>query len=186
MTRAPTAGNVAFGHDERVAEVVVEANRDVAGELDVLALVVADRHFFGVVQHDVGDHQHRVVEEADAHRFVAALGGLVLELRHAAQLAERRHAVEDPGELGVGAHVALHEQQRAIFLEARRHQHRREATGRLGELGRIPRRGHRVQVDDAEDRVVIPGRLRARLRAGRRPSAGPRRGSCRAAFPRWA
>ena len=32
-----------LGHDERVAEAVVEADGDVAGELEVLALVVADR-----------------------------------------------------------------------------------------------------------------------------------------------
>ena len=48
--RAPTGGNVAFGHDERVAEAVVEPDRDVAGELDVLALVVADRDLVGVVE----------------------------------------------------------------------------------------------------------------------------------------
>ena len=69
--RAPTGGNVAFGHDERVAERVVEADRDVAGELDVLALVVADGHLVGVVEEDVGGHQHRVVEQADGHRLLA-------------------------------------------------------------------------------------------------------------------
>ena len=71
MIRAPTGGIVAFGHHERVAEAVVEADRDVAGELDVLALVVADGHLVGVVEEDVGGHQHRVVEQADAHRLLA-------------------------------------------------------------------------------------------------------------------
>ena len=52
--------------DERVAEAVVEPDRDVARQLDVLALVVADGDLVGVVEEDVGGHQHRVVEEADA------------------------------------------------------------------------------------------------------------------------
>ena len=51
-------------HDERLAEALVEALRDVARELDVLALVVADRNDVGVVEQDVGRHQHRIGEEA--------------------------------------------------------------------------------------------------------------------------
>ena len=50
MTRAPTGGMRRLGHDERVAEAVVEPDGEVAGELEVLALVVADRHLVGVVQ----------------------------------------------------------------------------------------------------------------------------------------
>ena len=50
MIRAPTGGMRRLGHDERVAEAVVEPDRDVAGELDVLALVVADGHLVGVVE----------------------------------------------------------------------------------------------------------------------------------------
>ena len=36
----------------------------------MLALVVADRDLVGVVEEDVGGHQHRVVEEADRHRLL--------------------------------------------------------------------------------------------------------------------
>ena len=43
MIRAPTGGIARLGHHERVAEAVVEPDGDVAGELEVLALVVADR-----------------------------------------------------------------------------------------------------------------------------------------------
>ena len=71
MIRAPTSRERRLGHDERLAEVVVETDRDVARELDVLALVVADRDFLGVVEEDVGDHQHRVVEQPDAHELLA-------------------------------------------------------------------------------------------------------------------
>ena len=51
-------------HDERLAEAGVEALGEVAGELDVLLLVVADRHDIGLVEQDVGRHQHRVGEQA--------------------------------------------------------------------------------------------------------------------------
>ena len=53
MIRAPASGIDALGHDERLAEARVEALRDVAGELEVLALVVADRDDVGLVEQDV-------------------------------------------------------------------------------------------------------------------------------------
>ena len=64
ITRAPARGVTASGTHERVAEAVVEAHRDVAGDLDVLALVVADGHLVGVVEQDVGGLQRRVGEQA--------------------------------------------------------------------------------------------------------------------------
>jgi len=50
------------------AEAMVEADCDVAGDLDVLALVVADRHLVGVVQHDVGGLQRRKSRESSKFR----------------------------------------------------------------------------------------------------------------------
>ncbi len=50
-------------HDERPAVAGVEAVGHVAGQLDVLGLVVADRHLVGVVEQDVGRHQHRIGEQ---------------------------------------------------------------------------------------------------------------------------
>ena len=63
MIRAAVSGRLAVRHDERVAEAAVEAHGDVAGELEVLALVVADRHLVGLVEQDVGRHQHRIGEQ---------------------------------------------------------------------------------------------------------------------------
>ena len=59
MTRAPTGGMACLGHHEGLAVAVVEALGDVAGELEVLALVVAHRDLVGVVQEDVGGHERR-------------------------------------------------------------------------------------------------------------------------------
>ena len=64
MIRAPDLGVDAVRHDERLAEAAVEALGDVARELEVLPLVVADRDDVGLVEEDVARHQHRVGEEA--------------------------------------------------------------------------------------------------------------------------
>ena len=59
MIFAPISGIRALGDDERLAEAVVEALRDVAGELEMLALVLADRYAVGPVEEDVGRLQAR-------------------------------------------------------------------------------------------------------------------------------
>ena len=52
------------------AVAVVEAHGQVPGELEVLALVVADRHPLGVVEEDVGALQHRVGEQPGPDRLL--------------------------------------------------------------------------------------------------------------------
>jgi len=58
---------------------VIEPLREVAGQLQVLALVLADRHMVGLVQQDVRGLQDRVGEQPDGGPVRAALGGLVLD-----------------------------------------------------------------------------------------------------------
>ena len=53
------------GHGEGLAEAAVEPLGQVAGQLEVLALVLADRHLVGLVEQDVGGLQDRVGEQAD-------------------------------------------------------------------------------------------------------------------------
>jgi hypothetical protein len=72
----------ALGHLEGLAEAAVEALGDVAAELEVLALVVADRDDVRLVEQDVAGHQHGVIEEAGADELL--LLGPFLELRHPA------------------------------------------------------------------------------------------------------
>ncbi len=152
MMRAPTGGNVALGTTNVSPKRCVEPDRHVTGELEVLALVVADRHLVGVVQEDVGHHQDRVVEQAGRDGLLAF--ALVLELGHPPQLAEGCDAVEEPGQLGVRGHVALHEQHAPGRVEARRHQQDRGLSCARAELGGGVRHRHRVEVDDAVDRVL--------------------------------
>ena len=112
---------------ERLAEALVEALRDVARQLEMLALVVADRHDVGLVEQDVAGHQHRVGEQAGGDEVLALR--LLLELRHPAQLAEARHRAEQPGGLRVRDDVALREDRRALGVEPGREQHRGDRRG---------------------------------------------------------
>ena len=74
---------------ERLAVALVEALGDVARELDVLTLVVADGHEIRLVQEDVAGHQGRIRKERGGHELTAL--GLVLELRHPSELPVARH-----------------------------------------------------------------------------------------------
>ena len=58
----------------------------------MLALVLADRHHIDVVEQDVRGLQDGIGEEADGDELL--LLGLVLELRHAAELAVARRACQ--------------------------------------------------------------------------------------------
>ena len=156
ITRAPALGVTASGIDERLAEAVVEPDRRIAGDLDVLALVVADRHLVGVVEQDVGRLQRRVREQPGGDELTLALGGLVLELRHPRQLAVRQRALHHPGQLGVLGDVALHEHRGDVGVEPDREQHRRQLDRGLADDAGLLDHGQRVQVDDpVEDLVLV-------------------------------
>jgi hypothetical protein len=139
--------------DEHVAEALVEPLRHVAHQLHVLALVVAHRHLVGAVGQDVGGHQHRIGEEVGGDE-VALARRLLLELVHAVEVAVRGDRADVPRQLGVLGHVALADEDAPLGLQAGRQQDRRGVVHALAHLLRLPRHGHRVEVDDAEDRDV--------------------------------
>ena len=56
------------------AVLVVEAARQVARQLNMLRLVLADRHELRLVQQDVGSHQHGVRQQPEADRLARAVG----------------------------------------------------------------------------------------------------------------
>ena len=155
ITRAPAGGVTAAGTHERLAEPVVEPDRDVAGDLDVLTLIVADRHLVGVVQQDVGGLERRVGEQSGGDERRLSLRGLVLELHHPRQLAERHRALHHPRQLAVLDDVALHEDRGDVGIEADRVHHRRQAQRVVADHARRLGDGERVQVDDAVERVAV-------------------------------
>jgi len=151
MTRAAVVGMAASAH-QGVPVAVVEPDGQLAGQLEVLALVVPDRNPLGVVEQDVGGLEHRVGEQAGPHRVLAQ--ALVLELGHPAQLAHGGGALEQPGHLGVLGDVALDEQGAAIGVEPGGQQVERGLEGATAQLGGIDVERQGVEVDDAVVGVV--------------------------------
>ena len=93
-------------YHERPAIAGVEPVGHVAGQFEVLALVVADRHLVGVVQQDVGRHEHRIGQQRQPDRFRA--GRLLPELDHPGGLAVAGGALEQVVQLGVLGYVGLY------------------------------------------------------------------------------
>jgi hypothetical protein len=132
---------------------MVELLRQVAGELEVLLLVVADRDERGVVEEDVRRHQHGVEQQAGIDRLL--LAGLVLELGHPLQLAERTEAAEDPSQLRVADDMGLREKTAPGRVEAAGHVLGQAGVGVLPQLGRHVGDRDGVLVDDAEVAIVV-------------------------------
>src|SRR2546421_171426 len=144
-----------LGDADRLHEAIVEALGDVARQLEMLALVVADRHEVGLVEQDVAGHQDGIREEPGRDELLAL--GLLLELHHAAQLAVARHGRKEPRRFGVRGHVALTEDRRPLRVEPAREEQCREIERRAAQLSRVVLDRDRVQVDDAEE--AVPGLL---------------------------
>ena len=163
---------------ERVAVAAIERPDDLARQLQVGGLVLADRHERGLVDDDVGRLQDRVGQQPVID-VVGLVGLLLLVRRGPLQPAHRRDRAQQPGELGVLRPVALDEQRAALRVEA-------EGQQRGGHLARprpqedgVVRARQRVVVDDAVDRLVlalerdvVPDRARGRCRGGRCRTAG--------------
>ncbi len=139
---------------DRLGEVVVEFLRDVAGELEMLLLVLADRHMRRVVEQDVGGHQLRIGVKP-GRGVLAVLARLVLELRHAVQPAHPRHAIEDPGKLGVAGDLALVEHDVPLRIDAGGDEGRGHLARVPGQLVGVLEHGDGVQIDHAIEAVVL-------------------------------
>ena len=100
------------------AEIVVELLGDVAGKLEVLLLVLADRHMRCAIDEDVGRHQDGIGEQTDRSRL-PVLARLLLELRHPVEPTHPGDAVEHPRELGMLRHLALVEDDMRLRVDPR-------------------------------------------------------------------
>src|SRR5262249_40252290 len=146
----------------------------------MLTLVVADRYLVCVVQDDVGDLEHGVVEQPRADGFLSL--ALFLELRHPAQLPDRRDTVQQPRQFGVRAYVALNEQDAPGGVEPGSHEDQRGTACAAGRLRRGRGEGSGGGGGEGSRGASWRGgRRRSRWRRaapGRPPSAGPPRRSC--------
>src|SRR5580658_3107742 len=130
---------------------MVEPARRISCELEVLKLVLSDRHEVGLVEQHVGGHEHGIREEADEDVLLPL--ALFFELRHPLQIAERRDVGEVPSELGVLADVALNEEGAAFGVETARDQIARHDFDAANELRGLVLDRDRVSVDDAEEEL---------------------------------
>ena len=135
----------------------IEAARDLARDLDVRDLVLADGHVHRPVQQDVGALQQRVAEEA-VGREVLLLQLLLLVLvgRHALEPAERRDHRQQQVQLGVLGHPRLDEQRRHGRIEPGGQPVDDHLPGVVLELAGVVVAGReRVVVRDEEVAVVL-------------------------------
>src|SRR5712675_1176705 len=124
----------------------------------MLLLVFAHRHMGGMVGKDVRRHQIWIDIQPDG-RILAILAGLVLELGHAVQPADARHAVEYPSELGMDSCLRLIEQNGTHRIDADSHAGGCHLPRGSRELGGLLPYGDRVHVDhtiDAGHAVLQP------------------------------
>jgi hypothetical protein len=118
----------------------------------MIFLVLADGHALGLVEQDVRRLEDRVPEQPGRDELLSVR--LVLELRHAAELAEARDGAEQPRRLRMRGVVALDEDRRAVGVETRREEHRGQVERLLVQLRRVVFDRDRVEVDDAEERLA--------------------------------
>ena len=109
--------DIPLGDAEGLAIAVVEADGDVARDLEVLALVDANRHDVRLIQQNVRRHQNGVIHQPHVD-VLGVLGALILELRHALHLPHIGEGVEHPRKLGVRGDVGLHIQRARLGVDA--------------------------------------------------------------------
>ena len=110
----------------------------------MLDLVLADGHDVGVVDQNVGRHQHRIGEQPGVGADPAGL--LILVGNAALQQAHRCAAEKDPAELGHLGHVRLQEQGGAIRIEPQGQQIERRVERVAPQLRRVADRRQGVQI----------------------------------------
>ena len=120
----------------------------------MLLLILTDRHEVGLIDENIRRHQHRVGEQARGD-VVRVLGGLVLELRHAAQLAELRVAAEHPRKLRVLGHMALNEHDVLRGVKPAGDVLRELVDRAAAQVGGILAHGDGVHIHDAVQAVVL-------------------------------
>ena len=127
---------------------MVEPSRDLSRQLEVLALIITDRHTVCVIEQDVGRHEDRVGEEAHAHGLLTAT--LVLELGHPTQFTHRRGALQEPGQLLMRRHMTLHEEGAAGRIKSGGKEHASRIKRLAPQNLWVDRQGQCMEVDDAE------------------------------------
>ena len=149
--RSVAEDRLRLGEDRSVS--AVEGPHDLAAELQVRRLVLADRHAGGLVDGDIGRLEDRVVEQPhavlDAVLTLLLIGGCPFRPR------DRHDRVEDPGELRVLGQVRLTDEGALLRVEAHRQQVEHHLVGELAQERAVVDGRQGVEVDDGVDRVEL-------------------------------
>ena len=120
----------------------------------MLALILPHGDDIGLIEQDVGGHEGGIGKEAGVD-VVGVLGGLVLELGHAAKLAEHGIAVEDPGQLRVGGHHGLDKEDAPVGVNAAGDELGKQLHRAAAQSGRILPQGDGVLIHYTVDAVIL-------------------------------
>ena len=142
-----------LGDHKVVAVPVVEADGQLTGQLEVLTLVVADRHPLGVVEEDVGALEDRVGEQAGPDRVPPALLSLNWVIRRSSPMVAV-HSSSQVIRACSGTWLWTNRQQRSGSRPAASRS-RAVVEGPAAQLGRVDLQGQGVEVDDAVEGVVV-------------------------------
>ena len=142
----------------------------------MLLLISTHRHQVRLIQQDIRRHQHRISKQARGD-VVRVLLGLLLELGHAAQLAELRIAAQDPGQLRVLGHMALNEHDVLLGVQAAGNILGKLCHGPAAQLRRVLANGDGMHIHDAIDAIIFilqvhPALDRAHIRSQGQLTAG--------------
>ena len=146
--------NKRLRHFEHVAINGVETLGNIAAQFKVLLLIFANRYLVSLIQQNVCRHQHRIVKQTGVDVFRVA-GGFILELGHAAQLAEIGVAVQRPAQLSVFRHVRLYEDGAFFRVDAAGQIQSQRVERRFTQRLRVLADGNRMLVHDAVDAVIV-------------------------------
>src|SRR5581483_1614895 len=103
---------------ENVAVEIVEAAHDLARELEMRSLILADRNEVRAIDDDVRGLQERIPQKSvGIEILLLQLLLLILEGRHALEPRQRRHHRKEEMQLGMLLHFRLHEDRGALRIE---------------------------------------------------------------------
>ena len=123
-------------------------------QLHVLLLVLANGHQVRLVEQDVRRHQAGIGKQA-AIDVVRILGRLVLELGHAAELAEHGIALQHPAQFCVLVYMALDEQGVLLGVKAAGDVLGQLLQGAAAQICGVLPNGNGVQICHEVEAIVV-------------------------------
>ena len=135
-----------FRQLEDLSELLIHFPRQIARHLDVLLLILSDRHDVAVVDQNVRRHQHWIAEES-YHRSESAREFVFIGVR-AFEQPLRRNGRQDPGQLRYLRHIALFKERSAFGIEPGREKIDCRTPNVFADDIRIAHTGQRVIIGD--------------------------------------